>query len=67
MVEALLATQPEMGWKRRLEHPALVSARVFRVTGFEKILIFYRPVQGGIEVLRVIHGARNIEMLLEDG
>ncbi len=36
---ALLATQPEMGWKPKLEHPALASVRVFRIRGFEKAYI----------------------------
>jgi toxin ParE1/3/4 len=34
------------------------------VTEFKKYMIFYRPIEGGIEVLRVIHGARNIQNLL---
>ena len=49
---ALLATQPEMGWSPKLRHPDLRGVRVFRVTGFDKILILYRPVETGIEVLR---------------
>jgi len=28
-------------------------------------LIFYRPIEDGIEVIRVLHGAREIEQLLE--
>jgi len=36
---ALLATQPEMGWHSRLKRPAIESLRVFRVSGFERILI----------------------------
>lgn len=39
---ALLATQPEMGWHPRLRHPELVSMRVFRIAGFEKIVVLYR-------------------------
>lgn len=33
---ALLASQPEMGWKAKSRHQALASLRVFRVIGFEK-------------------------------
>jgi toxin ParE1/3/4 len=29
-------------------------------------VIFYRPVQGGIEVVRVLHGSRDILPLFED-
>jgi plasmid stabilization system protein ParE len=29
------------------------------MTGFEKHLVFYRPVDGGVEVIRVLHGHRD--------
>jgi toxin ParE1/3/4 len=61
---ALLATQPQMGWHPRLVHPELPSARVFRIRGFEKTLIIYRPIENGIDILRVIHGSRNLRALL---
>jgi plasmid stabilization system protein ParE len=34
--------------------------RIFSISGFEKILAFYRPTDQGIEVLRVVHGSRNL-------
>lgn len=61
---ALLATQPNMGWHSRLKHPGLESLRVFRVSGFEKILILYLPLLDGVEILRVVHGSRNLQALL---
>jgi toxin ParE1/3/4 len=61
---ALLATQPQMGWNPKLRHPDVRGLRLFRVTGFERILILYRPLEDGIEVLRVICGSRNIQRLL---
>ncbi len=61
---ALLATQPHMGWRSRLRNPSLSSLRVFRVMGFEKILVLYRPLPDGVEILRVIHGSRNLQALL---
>jgi toxin ParE1/3/4 len=60
----LLATQPEMGWRPRLRHPALASLRVFRVNGFKNIIILYLPVAEGVEILRVISGSRSLEALL---
>ncbi|MBI4472267.1 MAG: type II toxin-antitoxin system RelE/ParE family toxin [Acidobacteria bacterium] len=60
----LLAKKPEMGWKPRLKHRDLGSLRIFRVSGFEKILLLYRPLPNGVEVLRVVHGSRNIQALL---
>jgi hypothetical protein len=29
--------------------------------------VFYRPIEGGIEILRVLHGARDIQALLAAG
>lgn len=65
----LVATQPEMGWVCRLRHPELKDARVFRISEpFEKFLIFYQPQHGRIEILRVLHGAQDLEQrLLDEG
>ena len=35
----------------------------FRIGDFEKVLVFYRQLPKGIEILRVLHGARNIEAM----
>lgn len=61
---ALLATHPHMGWRSRLRHRDLDSIRVFRVMSFKKTLILYRPLPDGVEVLRVVHGSRNVQALL---
>jgi toxin ParE1/3/4 len=39
--------------------------RVSGIEGFEKYLVFYRPVDDGIEVVRVIHAARDLGSVLE--
>ena len=57
---ALIATQPEMGWRCRLKGPELRSARVFRISEpFGKCLVFYLPTPGKIETFRVLHGAQD--------
>jgi toxin ParE1/3/4 len=61
---ALLAEQPQLGWHARLKHPKLTDVRVFRVAGFERILVLYRPCPGGVEILRVVHGSRSLQLLL---
>jgi toxin ParE1/3/4 len=58
-----LAQMPEMGASRTFRTPRFASVRMWPVRGFERFLIFYRPLKDGIEVLRVIHGARDIENL----
>jgi toxin ParE1/3/4 len=59
-----LASMPGMGSHYDLHHPALADLRFFPVSRFRKYLVFYRPVPGGIEVVRVLHGARDIEPIL---
>lgn len=60
---SLLAAHPQMGWKARLKHRDLGDLRVFRVSGFEHMLILYRPLPMGVEILRVVHGSRNVRAL----
>lgn len=61
---ALLAAQPNMGWSLRLQRPGLETMRVFRAKGFKRILVLYSPLMDGVEILRVVHGSRNLEALL---
>jgi toxin ParE1/3/4 len=60
-----LARMPGMGERRESRQPRLAGMRVGRVEGFENHLIYYRPVEGGIEIVRVLHGARDIDRALE--
>jgi toxin ParE1/3/4 len=60
-----LARMPRVGALCRFRNPRFAGVRVWRVRGFENYLIFYRPRQDGIEVLRVIHGARDLTSLFE--
>ncbi len=62
----LLARQPKIGWHPRLEDPALASLSMFSISGFEKMLVLYRPLADGVEILRVIHSARSFLALLKD-
>ncbi len=39
---------------------------MFRMRGFRKHLVFYRPLSNGAEIVRVIHGARDLERLFEE-
>ena len=55
---------PKLVGVRSLSAPALVSLRVFHVSGFEKMLVFYLPRPDGVELLRVVHGSRNLRTLL---
>ena len=57
---------PGMGRLREFDRPDLADIRSWPVGGFEDYLIFYRPVPTGIDVLRVVHGARDIAALFGD-
>lgn len=60
-----LARMPRVGALCRFRNPRFAGVRMWRVRGFENYLIFYRPRKDGIEVLRLIHGARDIASLFE--
>ena len=51
---------PELGQRQEFGRKELAGLRVWQVQGFENYLIFYRPIERGIEVLRVLHAARDI-------
>jgi toxin ParE1/3/4 len=57
---ALLAAFPHMGWKPKFKDRDLSLARVFRVEGFERILVIYIPRDNQVDILRVVHGSRNL-------
>jgi toxin ParE1/3/4 len=62
----LLAGQPRMGKLAGYPSPLLTGVRMFPLKGFPRHLVFYRPFEEGIEVIRVLHGARDIESAFED-
>lgn len=55
----LLAANPRLGRAR----PELL--RGIHSWAIGQYIVFYRPLRGGIEVARVLHGARDISHLLE--
>lgn len=56
----LLATQPLMGRARE------ELAEGLRSRPFERYVIFYLPSSNGIDVVRVLHSARDIEAIFGD-
>ena len=54
-----LAAMPELGRQREELSPRLRSFPVGRY------VIFYRPMENGIEIARVLHGARDLPPLFE--
>ncbi len=65
---AELARMPGMGERRNSRNPRLADVRTWRIGGFENHLIFYRPSGVDIEIIRILHAARDIRRILdEDG
>ena len=64
----MLAGQPEAGYRFFVRRPELQGMRRFPLSdGFEKTLLFYVPRNEGIEMVRVLHGNRDLERLLMEG
>ena len=59
-----LARMPGMGSLKSFDDPALAEVRSWRVEGFPNHLIYYLIVKDGIDVLAVMHGARDVEQWL---
>jgi len=56
---------PKMGALCTFRSPVLRHLRRWPVKGFENWLIFYLPRRNGVEIVHLIHGARDIESLLD--
>jgi toxin ParE1/3/4 len=61
-----LAAMPELGERQEFGREELAGLRVWQVRGFENYLIFYRPIEHGVEIVRVLHAARDIAAIFED-
>jgi len=61
-----LARMPGTGAPYEVNNPRLQGLRCARVSRFRNYLIFYRPIDGGIDVIRVLHAARNIAAILDE-
>jgi toxin ParE1/3/4 len=56
----LIATSPGIGGTCRFQKPLFDNIRVWPVGRFRNYLIFYRVLPDEIEVVRVLHGARDL-------
>jgi len=63
---AMLAGMPGMGTRYEPDEPLYADLRSFPITRHPNHLVFYRPFSDGIEVLRVLHGARDIASILAE-
>jgi toxin ParE1/3/4 len=61
----MLADHPRMGWPCWLRNPRLAAIRVFPLSEFERILVFHRPARGQLEIVRLVHGSRDLDALFD--
>ncbi|MEX0866184.1 MAG: type II toxin-antitoxin system RelE/ParE family toxin [Pirellulales bacterium] len=60
-----MAEFPLLGEICAFEQKSESALRVWQVRGFENWLIFYRPISDGVEIVRVLHGARDVVAILQ--
>jgi toxin ParE1/3/4 len=61
-----LEERPGLGHRYLSSNRRLAGVRVWSIKGFPNHLIFYRPINSGIEILHLLHGARDIPSVLQD-
>lgn len=59
-----LAMFPGIGTLRPKAPRHLKGIRLIPLSGFRKYLLFYLVTESGLEVVRVLHGARNLNRVL---
>ena len=62
MIE-MLCQNPELG--ERLHADPIGQIRYRTISGFKNYLIFYRRVDSVLEIIRILHGARDYEQFFE--
>ncbi len=63
---AFLADNPRAGSIRSRPPLRLKGLRSWPVHGFRNYLIFYLPRTEGVEIIRILHGARRLNRLLRE-
>jgi toxin ParE1/3/4 len=56
----MLVDIPEAGSTRTFRNPEMKGVRMLPVRKFNNYLIFYRSAPEGLEIVRVVHGARDL-------
>lgn len=62
-----LNRSPEIGELCPYPNPLLEGTRVWRINGFKNHLIFYRVHAKELEIIRVLHGSRDLEVIFGGG
>jgi len=61
-----LCRMPSMGAPKTLDNPSLSGLRSWPVSGFPAMRIYYIHSGDDLKIIRVLHGKRDINPLLEE-
>lgn len=61
-----VAGHPHIGASVKAFETRLTNLRFWPVPGFESHLVFYVPLPGVVEVVRLLHGARDLARLFDE-
>ncbi len=61
-----LTKNPRVGTPRKFKNPRLQDLRQWPVRGFEVVQIYYLLTDDVVRVVRVLHGKRDIDKVLEE-
>jgi toxin ParE1/3/4 len=62
----LIAKTPGIGRFSGFTNPEVAQVRQYPVKGFPNYLILYQLTEESIDIIRVLHGARNLELTLSE-
>src|SRR5437660_870476 len=62
----MVGRMPGSGRRWESLHPELADVRVYPIPKFRNYLVFYRPLRDGVLILTVLHGARDLEQVLNE-
>lgn len=62
----LLRQFPEIGRLRRFRDPRLAGVRSWQLRRFRNYLVFYRVNAGAVEIVGIIHAARDLARALKE-
>jgi toxin ParE1/3/4 len=60
----VLQENPAIGSPRRFRHKKLQGIRMWPIKEFPHVLLFYLTKRDEIEIVRILHGARDLPRLL---
>jgi toxin ParE1/3/4 len=60
-----LLARPGIGALLGLDEVSYDDIRRWHIHGFDRLMILYRETTDGIEIVRVLHGARDIPRVLQ--